>query len=146
MYRAPVKALFDAKLTKEQQGAAVEEFTKTFIADGYWMSRNGQLFVTSCGDNTVKRMNPDRTFAVVAKDEPVQLAGQHGRRARRSDLRDVLAHSADEDMARLRRGAQPAVPLQAGVAHSPLPSREGATHSWLHACHHSLDGGEWPQL
>ena len=69
MYRAPVKALFDAKLTKEQQNATVEEFTKTFIADGYWMSRNGQLFVTSCGDNTVKRMNPDKTFAVVAKDD-----------------------------------------------------------------------------
>ncbi len=68
MYRAPLKTLFDEKLSKEQQGAAVEMFTHTFIADGYWMSRSGHLYVTSCADNTVRRMNPDRSFSVVAKD------------------------------------------------------------------------------
>ncbi len=68
MYRAPLKALFDASLTAEQLGAAVETYTRTFIADGYWMSRAGTLYVTSCEDNTVKRMMPDRSFTVVAKD------------------------------------------------------------------------------
>ncbi len=68
MYRAPLHALFDEKLTPAQQGAAVEKVATTFIADGYWMARNGHLYLTSCSDNTVKRMNPDRTFSVVAKD------------------------------------------------------------------------------
>ncbi len=68
MYRAPLHALFDEKLTPAQQGAAVETYTPTFIADGYWMARSGHLYVTSCSDNTVKRMNPDRTFSVVARD------------------------------------------------------------------------------
>ena len=68
MFRAPLKALFDEKLSKSQQGDAVEKFAPTFIADGYWMARSGHLYVTSCADNTVKRMNPDRTFTVVARD------------------------------------------------------------------------------
>ncbi len=68
MYRAPLHALFDATLSKAQQAAAVEKFADTFIADGYWMSRSGHLYLTSCGDNTVKRMNPDRTFTIVARD------------------------------------------------------------------------------
>ena len=68
MYRAPLHALFDESLTAAQQGAAVEKFATTFIADGYWMARSGHLYLTSCSDNTVKRMNPDRSFSVVAKD------------------------------------------------------------------------------
>ena len=68
MYRAPIGALFDETLTAAQQGEKVEKFATTFIADGYWMARSGKLYVTSCADNTVKRMNPDRSFTVVAKD------------------------------------------------------------------------------
>ena len=68
MFRAPVAALFDTNLTKEQVGAAVEVHVRTFIADGYLMSRSGALYVTSCSDNTVKQMMPDKSFRVVAKD------------------------------------------------------------------------------
>ena len=68
MYRAPVKALFDPQISADQLGGTVETFTRTFLADGYWMARSGALFVTSCADNSVKRMLPDKTFAVAARD------------------------------------------------------------------------------
>ncbi len=68
MYRAPLARLFDPRLTPAQQGDAVETVAQTFIADGYWMSGRGTLLLTSCSDNSVKRMLPDKTFAVVARD------------------------------------------------------------------------------
>ncbi len=68
MYRAPVKALFEPQLTPDQLGSTVEVVARTFLADGYWMARSGTLFLTSCADNAVKRMNPDRTFSTVAQD------------------------------------------------------------------------------
>ena len=67
MFRAPLEKLFDTQLAAAQQGEAVETFAQTFIADGYWMSRNGTLFLTSCSDNSVKRMMPDKTFTVAVK-------------------------------------------------------------------------------
>ena len=68
MFRAPLKALFDPHMTEQQLGAATEIYAHSFIADGYLMSRAGVLYVTSCEDNTVKRMLPDRSFTVVASD------------------------------------------------------------------------------
>ena len=67
MFRAPLEKLFGTQAAA-QQNEAVETFAQTFIADGYWMSRNGTLFLTSCSDNSVKRMMPDKTFAVLVKD------------------------------------------------------------------------------
>jgi sugar lactone lactonase YvrE len=68
MYRAPVAALFDARMDSSRLGSMVELFAQTFVADGYWMGRNGTLYLTSCGDNAVKRMLPDRQFAVEVQD------------------------------------------------------------------------------
>ena len=68
MFRAPLEKLFDPQITPAHQGEAVEAFARTFVADGYWMSRNGTLFLTSCSDNSVKRMMPDKTFAVAVRD------------------------------------------------------------------------------
>ncbi|MBV9784812.1 MAG: hypothetical protein JO264_13465 [Acidisphaera sp.] len=68
MFRAALARLFDAQATPAQQGEAVETFAQSFIADGYWMSRSGTLFLTSCSDNSVKRMLPDKSFAVAVKD------------------------------------------------------------------------------
>ena len=68
MFRAPVAALFDAAMTKEKLGAAVEVHARTFVADGYLISRSGAFYITSCADNTVKQMMPDKSFTVVAKD------------------------------------------------------------------------------
>ena len=69
MYRAPVKALFDPQMNADQLGAAVETYTRTFLADGYWMAKSGALYVTSCADNSVKRMMPDKTFSVAVQDK-----------------------------------------------------------------------------
>jgi sugar lactone lactonase YvrE len=68
MYRAPVRALFDAGLSAEALGGAVETVGQTFVADGYWMSRSGTLFLTSCADNAVKRMAADKSFSVAVRD------------------------------------------------------------------------------
>lgn len=68
MYRVPVAALFDAQMTPEQLAAKVELYVQTFVADGYWMARNGVLHLTSCGDNAVKRMQADRSFVTEVRD------------------------------------------------------------------------------
>ena len=68
MYRAPIKALFDPQMSAEHLAATVELYTHTFIADGYLTGRDGAIYVTSCADSSVKRMLPDRSFAVVAQD------------------------------------------------------------------------------
>lgn len=68
MYRVPVAALFDPRIAPAELGRTVEVFAQTFIADGYWMARDGTLYVTSCGDNAVKRLTADRQFAVAAQD------------------------------------------------------------------------------
>jgi hypothetical protein len=48
MYRIAVKALFDTQIAPSRLGSMVEVFTRTFVADGYWMGRNGVLYLTSC--------------------------------------------------------------------------------------------------
>ena len=68
MYRAPVKALFDPQMSPEQLGGTVETVAKTFLADGYWMARSGVLYLTSCADNSVKRMTADKSFALAVRD------------------------------------------------------------------------------
>ena len=68
MYRIPVAALFDPRIAPAELGQMVEVFAPTFIADGYWMARSGTLYVTSCGDNSVKRLTQDRQFAVAVQD------------------------------------------------------------------------------
>ena len=68
IYRAPLAALFDPNLTPEQQGAAVETVAKTFVADGYWLARNGAFYLTSPEDFSVKRFEGDETFPVQVQD------------------------------------------------------------------------------
>ncbi len=68
MYRAPVAALFDARMSPRKLGATVETVAKTFVADGYWMGRGNMLYVTSCSDNAVKRMGADKSFTVAIQD------------------------------------------------------------------------------
>ena len=68
MYRVPVKALFDEQTTLAQLQSAVETHVQSFLADGYWMTKSGASYLTSCADNSVKRLLPDKTFTVVVKD------------------------------------------------------------------------------
>ena len=68
MYRAPIGALFDGQMTPDQLGATVQTVARTFLADGYWMARDGVLYLTSCADNSVKRMMGNKTFEVAVRD------------------------------------------------------------------------------
>lgn len=68
MYRIPIAALFDPRLEPSRLGAMVEVVMQTFIADGYWLSRAGALYLTSCSDNAVKRLLPNGQFTVEVQD------------------------------------------------------------------------------
>ncbi len=68
MYRAPLAVLFNPSLSPAQQGAAVETVVNTFVADGYWLARNGALYLTSDEDNAVKRLESDQSFSVQVQD------------------------------------------------------------------------------
>ncbi len=68
MYRAPLAALFDPSLSPAQQGAAVETVATTFVADGYWLARNGTFYLTSDEDSAVKRFDGSQNFVVQVQD------------------------------------------------------------------------------
>jgi sugar lactone lactonase YvrE len=68
MYRAPIPALFETRADPASLGGAIQIVARTFIADGYWMSKRGALYLTSCSDNAVKQLLPDGQFATVVQD------------------------------------------------------------------------------
>lgn len=68
MYRIPVAALFDARIEPSRLGGMVETFAKTFVADGYWMAKNGAFYITSCSDNSVRRLMPNKQLEVQVQD------------------------------------------------------------------------------
>lgn len=68
MYRILVAALFDVRIDPARLGSMVETFARTFIADGYWAGGNGALYLTSCEDNSVKRLLPGGQFAIEVQD------------------------------------------------------------------------------
>ena len=68
MYRAPVAALFNPQIDPASLGNTVQIAARTFIADGYWLSKRGALYLTSCSDNSVKQFLPGGQFATVAQD------------------------------------------------------------------------------
>ena len=68
MYRAPVTTLFDTQADPASVGNAIQIVARTFIADGYWMSKRGALYLTSCSDNSVKQLLPGGQFAIAAQD------------------------------------------------------------------------------
>jgi sugar lactone lactonase YvrE len=68
MYRSPLAALLDPTLSSAQQGASLESFANTFVADGYWLARNGALYLTSDEDSSVKRLSSNRQFSVQVQD------------------------------------------------------------------------------
>lgn len=67
-YRIPLATLLDVAQTPEQVAAAVETLGKSPIADAYFYSSGGILYVTSPEDNSVKRRDAGG-FALVVKDE-----------------------------------------------------------------------------
>ena len=64
----PITALFDPRLDPARLGGTVQVVAPTFIADGYWLSRTGGLYLTSCSDNSMKRLLQNGQFAVEVQD------------------------------------------------------------------------------
>ena len=68
LYAIPTAALRDAGLSPADLEAKVTKAGATVLADALWMSSNGQLFVTSVEDNSVRLRGPDGTLAPVVQD------------------------------------------------------------------------------
>ena len=65
LYRVPTAALLDPAA---DAGAQVERVATTFVADGLWMNKRGELFITDPAANAVRVRAPDGTMRVVAQD------------------------------------------------------------------------------
>lgn len=70
LYRVPVKALVDDKLSEVELGKKVELVTKSCVADGIEFGSDGNLYLTSIEDNSIKRWSPATKgeLELVAKD------------------------------------------------------------------------------
>lgn len=60
LYRVPVKALVDDKLSDDELGKKVELVTKSCVADGIEFGSDGNLYLTSLEDNAIKRWSPSK--------------------------------------------------------------------------------------
>ena len=69
IYAAPLAVLFDTSLSAEQVGASVQVLARSFVADGYWLTRKLVPLLTSCEDNSVKRINSDGSYSVEVQDD-----------------------------------------------------------------------------
>ena len=65
LYRVPVAALIDPAANV---GAQVERVVSTFVADGLWIDRRGNLFLTDPAANAIRVRLPDGTMRVAAQD------------------------------------------------------------------------------
>jgi sugar lactone lactonase YvrE len=54
-----------ADVSESDRAAAVRVVASTHVADGLWMSKAGVLYITSPGDNAVKRLNGDKVEPVL---------------------------------------------------------------------------------
>lgn len=65
LYRVPTSALNDPAA---DVGKAVQRLGTTMVADGYWMDRKGDLFITDPANDAVRMRTPDGGMRVVARD------------------------------------------------------------------------------
>ncbi len=65
LFRVPTAALTDPAA---DAGAQVERVATTFVADGLWMNKRGELFITDPAANAVRVRAPDGTMRVAAQD------------------------------------------------------------------------------
>lgn len=92
LYRLPASALNDPDLPPAHLEAAIERVGTTGVADGLWMDRAGNLYVTNPEDDGLKLRRPDGSMATQIQDRRAALAGQPGGRAGRRDLGHHLAN------------------------------------------------------
>jgi sugar lactone lactonase YvrE len=68
LYSVPTEALRDPALSPQDLEGRVKREGETVPADGLWMTKQGQLVVTSVEDNSVKLRGPDGKLATLVQD------------------------------------------------------------------------------
>lgn len=69
LYRLPVAALTDESIPPARLAAAVEKLGTTNVADGYWMDKAGNLYITSPEDDALKVRRPDGRMETLVQDK-----------------------------------------------------------------------------
>ena len=68
LYRVATSDLRDPSLEGPALSAKVQQVTVTDVADGLWMDKKGQLFITSPQDDSVKMVTSDGKLRLVVQD------------------------------------------------------------------------------
>lgn len=69
LYRVPTASLIDADMPPTRLVSAVERLGATGVADGYWMDKAGNLYVTSPEDDSLKVRRPDGRMETLVQDK-----------------------------------------------------------------------------
>jgi sugar lactone lactonase YvrE len=69
VYRVPTEALDDPSLSADALGAQVETLASIGVSDGYWMDRQGRLYMSAVEDNAVRVREPSGEVVTLVQDE-----------------------------------------------------------------------------
>ena len=72
LYRVPAAVLRDPNSTASQQSKAVEKIATIFPCDGYWMDKQGNLYLSDLRDDAIQRRTPDGKIELVCSDPRIQ--------------------------------------------------------------------------
>jgi sugar lactone lactonase YvrE len=69
LYRLPVASLIDESIPPARLASDVEKLGTTNVADGYWMDKAGNLYITSPEDDALKVRRPDGRMETLVQDK-----------------------------------------------------------------------------
>jgi sugar lactone lactonase YvrE len=72
LYRIKTSALRDASLAADRLAASVEKVAEIFPTDGFWMDKNGNLYLSDVTHNAVARRNPNGKVEQLVSDPRLQ--------------------------------------------------------------------------
>jgi sugar lactone lactonase YvrE len=78
VYRVSTEALDNEGLTPDALGARVETLAKIGVSDGYWMDREGRLFLSAVEENAVKVREPSGEVRTFIQDERLRWPDSFG--------------------------------------------------------------------
>ena len=72
LYRAPTSVLRDESKSAREQSKAVEKVATVFPCDGYWMDKQGNLFLTDLRDGAIQKRTPEGKIELVCSDPRIE--------------------------------------------------------------------------